>query len=119
MRASKSWNFDLKKQFFGTVGIDMIAGPSEVLVVADSKNNPDHIAIDLLAQAEHDELTQSILITDDKNFSDKVIKSNIYVITDINDMPTIKIKFVKGDDLLKKYPKAVIPFKLRDEFFNE
>ena len=53
----------------------MIAGPSEVLVVADSKNNPDHIAIDLLAQAEHDELAQSILITDDKNFSDKVIKS--------------------------------------------
>ena len=64
-----------KKQFFGTVGIDMIAGPSEVLVVADSKNNPDHIAIDLLAQAEHDELAQSILITDDKNFSNKVIKS--------------------------------------------
>ena len=64
-----------KKQFFGTVGIDMIAGPSEVLVVADSKNNPDHIAIDLLAQAEHDELAQSILITDDKNFSEKVIKS--------------------------------------------
>ena len=64
-----------KKQFFGTVGIDMIAGPSEVLVIADSKNNPDHIAIDLLAQAEHDELAQSILITDDKNFSGKVIKS--------------------------------------------
>ena len=64
-----------KKQFFGTVGIDMIAGPSEVLIVADSKNNPDHIAIDLLAQAEHDELAQSILITDDKSFSDKVIKS--------------------------------------------
>ena len=64
-----------KKQFFGTVGIDMIAGPSEVLIVADSRNNPDHIAIDLLAQAEHDELAQSILITDDKNFSDKVIKS--------------------------------------------
>ena len=64
-----------KKQFFGTVGIDMIAGPSEVLVVADSKNDPDHIAIDLLAQAEHDELAQSILITDDKKFSEKVIKS--------------------------------------------
>ncbi len=64
-----------KKQFFGTVGIDMIAGPSEVLIVADSKNNPDHIAIDLLAQAEHDELAQSILITDNKNFCDKVIKS--------------------------------------------
>ena len=43
-----------KKQFFGTVGIDMIAGPSEILVMADSKNDPDHIAIDLLSQAEHD-----------------------------------------------------------------
>ncbi len=67
-----------KKQFFGTVGIDMIAGPSEVLIVADSKNNPDHIAIDLLAQAEHDELAQSILITDNRDFSDKVIKSINY-----------------------------------------
>ena len=64
-----------KKQFFGTVGIDMIAGPSEILVVADSKNNPDHIAIDLLSQAEHDKLAQSILITDDKNFSKKVLNS--------------------------------------------
>ena len=64
-----------KKQFFGTVGIDMIAGPSEVLILADSKNNPDHIAIDLLAQAEHDELAQSILITDNKKFSENVIKS--------------------------------------------
>ena len=48
----------------------------------------------------------------------KVIKSNIYVITDINDMPKIKMKFIKGIDLLKKYPNAIIPFKLRDEFFN-
>ncbi len=64
-----------KKQFFGTVGIDMIAGPSEILVVADSKNNPEHIAIDLLSQAEHDELAQSILITDDKKFSEEVLKS--------------------------------------------
>ena len=64
-----------KKQFFGTVGIDMIAGPSEILVMADSKNNPDHIAIDLLSQAEHDKYAQSILITDDKRFSEKVIES--------------------------------------------
>ena len=53
----------------------MIAGPSEILVVADSKNDPDHIAIDLLSQAEHDKLAQSILITDDKNFSIKVLNS--------------------------------------------
>ncbi|PBC19224.1 MULTISPECIES: histidinol dehydrogenase [unclassified Mesorhizobium] len=54
-----------KRQVFGTVGIDMIAGPSEVLVVADGNNNPDWIAADLLAQAEHDVSAQSILITDD------------------------------------------------------
>ncbi|TIR32811.1 histidinol dehydrogenase [Mesorhizobium sp.] len=57
-----------KRQVFGTVGIDMIAGPSEVLVVADGSNNPDWIAADLLAQAEHDVSAQSILITDDPAF---------------------------------------------------
>jgi len=64
-----------KKKFFGTVGIDMIAGPSEILVIADSKNNPEHIAIDLLSQAEHDSLAQSILITDSEEFAKKVINS--------------------------------------------
>lgn len=58
-----------KRQVFGTVGIDMIAGPSEVLVVADGKNDPDWIAADLLAQAEHDASAQSILITDDAAFA--------------------------------------------------
>ena len=53
-----------KRQVFGTVGIDMIAGPSEVLVVADADNDPEWIAADLLAQAEHDAAAQSILITD-------------------------------------------------------
>ena len=53
----------------------MIAGPSEILVVADNKNNPNHIAIDLLSQAEHDELAQSILITDDRKFAVEVKKS--------------------------------------------
>ena len=64
-----------KKKVFGNVGIDMIAGPSEILVVADNKNNPNHIAIDLLSQAEHDELAQSILITDDRKFAVEVKKS--------------------------------------------
>ncbi|MFE0017517.1 histidinol dehydrogenase [Mesorhizobium sp. NPDC059054] len=58
-----------KRQVFGTVGIDMIAGPSEVLVIADGKNDPDWIAADLLAQAEHDASAQSILITDDAAFA--------------------------------------------------
>ncbi|WP_337266024.1 histidinol dehydrogenase [Oryzifoliimicrobium ureilyticus] len=58
-----------KRQVFGIVGIDMIAGPSEVLVIADRENNPDWIAADLLAQAEHDTAAQSILITDDADFA--------------------------------------------------
>jgi histidinol dehydrogenase len=61
-----------KRQVFGTVGIDMIAGPSEVLVIADSANDPDWIAADLLAQAEHDTAAQSILITDDPAFGHAV-----------------------------------------------
>ncbi|TGP59095.1 histidinol dehydrogenase, partial [bacterium M00.F.Ca.ET.229.01.1.1] len=61
-----------KRRVFGTVGIDMIAGPSEVLVVADGGNDPDWIAADLLAQAEHDVSAQSILITDDPAFGEAV-----------------------------------------------
>ena len=61
-----------KRQVFGTVGIDMIAGPSEVLVVADADNDPDWIAADLLAQAEHDASAQSILITDSAAFARSV-----------------------------------------------
>ncbi|SVB02307.1 uncharacterized protein METZ01_LOCUS155161, partial [marine metagenome] len=64
-----------KKQVFGKVGIDLIAGPSEIVVVADNNNNPDWVASDLIAQAEHDERSQSILITDSQNFSSKVLSS--------------------------------------------
>jgi histidinol dehydrogenase len=61
-----------KRQVFGTVGIDMIAGPSEILVVADAANDPAWIAADLLSQAEHDTSAQSILITDDAGFAESV-----------------------------------------------
>lgn len=61
-----------KKQVFGQVGIDMIAGPSEILVVADSQNDPNWIAADLLSQAEHDAVAQSILITDKSGYADDV-----------------------------------------------
>jgi len=61
-----------KRQVFGTVGIDSIAGPSEVLIIADRDNDPDWIAADLLAQAEHDTAAQSILMTDDAAFADAV-----------------------------------------------
>jgi histidinol dehydrogenase len=64
-----------KRRVFGTVGIDMIAGPSEILVVADRNNDPDWIAADLLSQAEHDAASQAILITDDRDFGDAVAKA--------------------------------------------
>jgi histidinol dehydrogenase len=64
-----------KKQVFGTVGIDMIAGPSEILVVADAANDPAWIAADLLSQAEHDAAAQSILITDSADFAAAVARA--------------------------------------------
>ena len=63
-----AWVAAAKRQVFGRVGIDMIAGPSEILVIADKDNDPDWIAVDLLSQAEHDESAQSILVTDDPDF---------------------------------------------------
>ncbi len=62
-----------KKLVFGQVGIDMIAGPSEILVISDGSGNPAHIAADLLSQAEHDELASSILITTDRGFGEQVV----------------------------------------------
>ena len=67
-----AWVAEAKRQLYGVVGIDMVAGPSEILVVADGANNPAWIAADLLSQAEHDPTSQSILITDDADFADRV-----------------------------------------------
>jgi histidinol dehydrogenase len=64
-----------KRRVFGKVGIDMIAGPSEILIIADKENDPDWIALDLLSQAEHDESAQSILITTDGKFANLVTKA--------------------------------------------
>lgn len=61
-----------KRRVFGVVGIDMVAGPSEILVICDGKTDPDWIAMDLFSQAEHDELAQSILLSPDADFLDKV-----------------------------------------------
>lgn len=63
---------EAKRQVFGAVGIDSVAGPSEILVLADRANDPDCIAADLLSQSEHDPSSQSVLLTDDAAFSDKV-----------------------------------------------
>ncbi|MFA6179203.1 MAG: histidinol dehydrogenase [Candidatus Methylopumilus sp.] len=64
-----------KRRVFGVVGIDMVAGPSEILVICDGKTNPDWVAMDLFSQAEHDELAQSILLSPDAEFLDQVAAS--------------------------------------------
>lgn len=66
---------EAKRQLFGRVGIDMVAGPSEILVVADSAANPDWLAADLLSQAEHDRTAQAILITDDADLAARTAKA--------------------------------------------
>ncbi|WP_088242968.1 histidinol dehydrogenase [Calothrix rhizosoleniae] len=79
---------EAKRQVYGIVGIDSIAGPSEILVVADNKNNPQWIAWDLLSQAEHDPSAQSILVTDSEDFAHQVVDA----IADIlQDLPTQKV----------------------------
>ncbi len=70
-----AWVAEAKRQVYGMVGIDMVAGPSEIVVVADGKNDPDWIAADLLSQAEHDTVTQSILFTDDADFAARVAEA--------------------------------------------
>ncbi len=77
-----------KRQVFGIVGIDMVAGPSEVLVVADKTANPDWVAADLLAQAEHDTAAQSIVITDSPVFAEQVEAS---VASQLKDLPRTQI----------------------------
>jgi histidinol dehydrogenase len=67
-----AWVAEAKRQLYGVVGIDMVAGPSEILVVADAANDPEWIAADLLSQAEHDPTSQSILFADDPGFADAV-----------------------------------------------
>jgi len=67
-----AWVAEAKRQLYGRVGIDMVAGPSEIVVVADGANDPEWIAADLLSQAEHDPTSQSILFTDDTDFADAV-----------------------------------------------
>ena len=70
-----AWVAEAKRQLYGVVGIDMVAGPSEIVVVADGRNDPDWIAADLLSQAEHDPTSQSILFTDDAAFARTVAEA--------------------------------------------
>jgi histidinol dehydrogenase len=84
-----------KRMVFGQVGIDMIAGPSEVLILADKTGNADWIAADLLAQAEHDESAQSILVTDDAALADNVAKA---VASQLKTLPRAKIAGASWQD---------------------
>lgn len=90
-----AWVAEAKRQLFGIVGIDMVAGPSEILVIADAKNDPQWIAADLLSQAEHDPVAQSILITDDAAFADQVADM---VGVEIAMLPTAKVAKASWDD---------------------
>jgi histidinol dehydrogenase len=96
-----------KRIVFGKVGIDSIAGPSEVLIIADRTGNPDWIAADLLAQAEHDTAAQSILLTDDKALADKVEQS---VARQLQSLPRAEIAGASWRDF-----GAIILLKSLDE----
>ena len=99
-----------KREVFGTVGIDMIAGPSEILVLADGKNDPSWIAADLLSQAEHDTAAQAIMITDDAAFADDVIKA---VDAHLKTLPRTEIAQKSWDDfgavILTEDLKSALP----------
>ena len=81
---------EAKRQVFGRVGIDSIAGPSEVVILADGANDPRHVAVDLLAQAEHDEAAQSILVTTDPAFADAVAAAVLA------ELPTLPRRAIAG-----------------------
>jgi histidinol dehydrogenase len=96
---------EAKRRVFGTVGIDMIAGPSEITIICDGNTNPDWIAMDLFSQAEHDELSQSILIATDLSFLNLVMASIDKLIVDMTrkDVITSSLKnrgiFILANDL--------------------
>lgn len=90
-----------KKLVFGQVGIDMIAGPSEILVICDGKTHPDWIAMDLFSQAEHDENAQAILISDDRAFLNAVEQSMIKLLPTMERQDIIRIALATRGALIK------------------
>ncbi len=85
-----AWVAEAKRQVYGVVGIDMVAGPSEIVVIADAQNDPRVIAADLLSQAEHDPTSQSILFTDDGDFADAVAEAVAQIIPTLNTAATMR-----------------------------
>jgi histidinol dehydrogenase len=92
---------EAKRRVFGIVGIDMIAGPSEILVICDGKTNPDWIAMDLFSQAEHDELAQSILISPDAAFLDAVQASITKLMPSMPRLDVIRTSIANRAGLIK------------------
>ncbi len=98
-----------KKQVFGKVGIDLIAGPSEIIVVANKDNNPSWVASDLIAQAEHDVNSQSILISDSKEFVNDVLNQIDKLSADLSKIEIVKKSLLNNglivtiDDLTQSY----------------
>ncbi|MGE5952788.1 MAG: histidinol dehydrogenase [Qipengyuania vulgaris] len=90
-----AWVAEAKRQLYGVVGIDMVAGPSEILVIADRDNNPEWLAADLLSQAEHDPTSQSILITDDRGLASQVMDA---IDLEFLKLPTAKTAKASWDD---------------------
>ncbi|WP_194953716.1 histidinol dehydrogenase [Sphingopyxis solisilvae] len=85
-----AWVAEAKRQVYGVVGIDMVAGPSEIVVVADNRNSPHVIAADLLSQAEHDPTSQSILFTNDADFADAVAAAAAQIIPTLGTAATMQ-----------------------------
>ena len=85
-----AWVAEAKRQVYGVVGIDMVAGPSEIVVVADARNDPRVIAADLLSQSEHDPTSQSILFTDDADFADAVAAAVEAIIPTLSTAATMR-----------------------------
>jgi len=90
-----------KRQVFGVVGIDMIAGPSEILVICDGTTDPDWIAMDLFSQAEHDELAQAIMLCPDFAFIERVAKSMARLVETLPRRNTIRASIENRGALIK------------------
>ena len=91
---------EAKRQLYGVVGIDMVAGPSEIVVVADNRNAPHVIAADLLSQAEHDPTSQSILFTDDGAFADAVADAVAAIIPTLSTAATMQASWADNGAII-------------------
>ncbi|WOF42663.1 histidinol dehydrogenase [Sphingopyxis indica] len=113
-----AWVAEAKRQLYGVVGIDMVAGPSEIVVVADARNEPHVIAADLLSQAEHDPTSQSILFTDDSDFADAVAAAVAHVIPTLATAPTMQASWADNGAIIV-VPKLADAIPLCDRLAPE